>query len=68
MWLKLKDGCFFFGTGGITRFEPVDSRYVDPASNIYNTVLYRDTKRVIGVTETVDEIYKMLTGWTSIDG
>lgn len=56
-FIKLSEGIFGFGNGGINRIEPTDNRYGD---TVYNTVLYRDLKKISAVKETVEELEKLL--------
>lgn len=54
-WLKLSDGVFLFGQGGITSVKSIDLRD-KPDSYIYRTELYSGATKVATVTEPVDKI------------
>ena len=54
-WLKLSEGVFLFGQGGITSVKSIDLRD-KPESYIYRTELFSGDKRISLVKESVDEI------------
>jgi hypothetical protein len=57
VFLKLSEGLFLFGQGGVNRIEPIDNRY---SESVYKTVIYNNLTKISAVTETVAEIEKML--------
>ena len=56
-FIRLSEGIFGFGQGGVNRIEPIDNRY---GETIYNTVLYSNMMKISAVKETVDEVQKLL--------
>ena len=61
MWITLSDDLFFFGAGGITAIKKIDLRD-KPPSFIMRTELYANNTRIALVSETVDDIQKLLEG------
>lgn len=59
MWLRLTDGIYFFGTGGINRIEEIDTRYVQ-GEQVYFSTLFINTTKVGATKHTVDELQGML--------
>lgn len=57
MWLKLSEGLFFIGQGGVNRIEPIDSRYQEGP---YKTILYSNNSKISAVKETLADIQKLL--------
>lgn len=57
IFIKLSEGIFGFGNGGVNRVEPMDIRY---EKTCYNTVLYNNLTKITAVKETVDEIKLLL--------
>jgi hypothetical protein len=60
MWIKLSDGTFFFGAGGVTVMKSIDLRD-KPSTYIYRTELLCGVTRVDIVKETTDEIMSILS-------
>jgi hypothetical protein len=55
-WIKLSEGVFLMGQGGVTYFEAIPAYDV---KNEYKTVLYMGSKR-IHVKESVDDIFNLI--------
>jgi len=55
MWIKLSEGVFYFGPGGITILKEVDLRD-KPASFAYRTELYANSVKIDLVKETIKDI------------
>lgn len=66
-WLKLSDGVFMFGEGGITRFEATKLYLNDGSVSPYKTALYTGTNKVSIVTNSETEIHEMLSPKTESD-
>lgn len=64
IFIKLSEGIFGFGNGGINRIEPIDLRY---GKSPYNSVLYNNLTKITAVKETIQEIEKLLDN-TKING
>lgn len=60
MWISLSDGVFFMGSGGVTVLKTIDLRD-KPATFMYRTELLQGSIRVGFVTETAEEIQKLLS-------
>lgn len=60
-WLKLSEGVFLFGQGGITVYKTIDLRD-KPSTFLYRTELYANSVRIDLVKETVEEINEMMEG------
>lgn len=56
-FIRLSEGIFGFGSGGINRIETIDNRYGD---TVYNTVLYSNLTKISAVKETLEEVQKLL--------
>lgn len=57
IFLKLSEGIFGFGSGGVNRIEPIDDRYADSP---YKTVLYNNLQKISAVKETLQEVQNLL--------
>jgi hypothetical protein len=60
MWISLSDGVFFFGSGGVTVMKNIDLRD-KPSTFLYRTELLQGSVKVGFVTETSEEIQKLLS-------
>jgi hypothetical protein len=56
-FIRLSEGIFGFGSGGVNRIEPIDDRYGDSP---YKTVLYNNLQKITAVKETVQDVQKLL--------
>lgn len=61
-FLKLSEGLFLMGQGGIVRIEPlaVEYGFGQVKENDFKTVLYAATGKITVVKDTVEEIEKLL--------
>lgn len=59
IFLRLSDGIFGFGQGGINRIETIDERYTQ-GNSAYKTILYHNTTKIAGAKESLEEIQKLL--------
>lgn len=57
IYLRLSEGIFGFGNGGINRIETIDNRY---GESIYQTALFNNLQKLTAVKESIEEIQKML--------
>jgi hypothetical protein len=56
-FIRLSEGIYGFGSGGVNRIEPIDNRY---GATVYNTVLYNNLTKIGAVKETVEDVQKLL--------
>lgn len=61
MWIKLSEGVFYFGPGGITLMKEIDLRD-KPKTFTYRTELYAGSVKIDVVKETIDGILKQIEG------
>lgn len=59
MWMKLSDGVFYFGRGGVTRITPL-GQWAESRKSGYNTELYGEGKVLGFCSETVEYIHEAL--------
>jgi hypothetical protein len=57
IFLRLSEGIFGFGAGGVNRVEEVDNRY---GESIYRTALFFNNTKLSAVKESIEEIQKLL--------
>ena len=57
IFLRLSEGIFGFGSGGVNRIESTDNRYGD---TVYQTVLYNNMCKLSAVKESLEEIQILL--------
>ena len=62
-WLELDGNLYMFGSGGVTRVEPLGEgdSYINGKRIGYNTALYMGTTKLTIVKATAEEIKKLLT-------
>jgi hypothetical protein len=59
MWLRLSEGVFFFGPGGVNVIKDIDMRD-KPSTYIFRTELLSGSTRISLVKESSDDILKLL--------
>lgn len=59
-WLKLADGAFLFGEGGINRFEENKDYTSNGVRSKYITSLFNGAYRITATTESIEELMEML--------
>jgi hypothetical protein len=56
-FLKLSEGLFLFGNGGVNRIEEIDNRY---GASVYKTALFNNLQKISAVKESLEDIQKLL--------
>lgn len=59
-WIKLSEGTYLFGPGGINRVEPVNVRKSDGSLSDYKTALFVGLTKITTVKDTEEEIEEKL--------
>ena len=61
-FIKLSEGLFLIGEGGVNRIEPLALEYGfgEVRESVFKTVLYSNTIKITTVKETIEEIEKLL--------